>query len=100
MPVFRLEPVDGDTTNPRWETTNLREGCWVQAASEEFARKMVERLTVQNVASKPGGVLYTPWTDPSLTECRIDYPHIEVPDGIIVTVGGKTISRNEIAPRP
>lgn len=34
----------------------------------------------------------TPWLNAHLTDCRPDNPPVEVPEGIIVTVTGKSIS--------
>jgi hypothetical protein len=36
--------------------------------------------------------LYSPWLNAHLTDCRPDNPSIDVPEGTIVTVSGKTIS--------
>ena len=93
MQIFYLEPKDGDTSSPRWATSTLQEGCWVLARSEEHARQFVGQATVKMVDMKPGEpILYSPWPDSSLVECRPDNPGLDIPEGIIVTVSGKTIS--------
>jgi hypothetical protein len=92
MPIFCLQPVD-DTSDPRWEATSLKEGCWVRAETENEARAAVELATQRMVDHDPAkGILYSPWQDAKLTTCWPDSPSITVPEGIIVTVSGKTIS--------
>ncbi len=93
MPIFYLEPRDGDTSHPRWAATTLKEGCWVLAQSEEDARMLVQQATLKMVDFKPGEpILYSPWMDGRLTECHPDAPHLDIREGIILTVSGKTIS--------
>jgi hypothetical protein len=36
--------------------------------------------------------LLTPWLNAHLTDCRYDSPAVDVPEGVIVTVTGNTIS--------
>jgi hypothetical protein len=93
MPIFYLEPRDGVTSDLRWEATTLREGCWTDAGSEADARQAVALLTIQMIDFRPGEkTLISPWYDPALTDCRPDKPPLQVPEGIIVTVTGRTIS--------
>jgi hypothetical protein len=93
MPIFYLEPKDGVTSSLRWEATTLREGCWIVAESEADARAAVALFTIQFVEVRPGEkTLESPWPDPALTDCSPANPPIQVPEGIIVTVTGRTIS--------
>ena len=93
MPIFYLEPRDGATSDPRWEATYLKEGCWIEAGSEADARSAVALATLQFTDVRPGQkTTVSPWYDLSLTDCRPDKPSIQVPEGIIVTVTGRTIS--------
>ena len=96
MPIFYLTPVYGHTDTPRWAATSLREGCWVVAETEDAARRKVGASTLKMVDYKPGAAkLVSPWLDPSLTDCwPDDKPGLIIPDGIIVTVSGKTISNS------
>lgn len=93
MRVYYLEPKDGDVSDPRWAATAVQEGCWVRANSEDLARRQVESSTHTMMKRNPGWpILFSPWRDPKLTDCRPDIPRLNVPEGIIVTAGGKTFS--------
>jgi hypothetical protein len=93
MAIYYLEPRDNDTTHKRWAATNLREGCWVLAQSEDHARLLVQQATLKMVDVVPGeSILHSPWLDAQLTECRPDAPHYDIQEGIIFTASGKTIS--------
>jgi hypothetical protein len=64
----------------------------VQAQSEGHARGLVQTATQQLMDHKPGKpILYPPWIDGSLVTCRIDVDGKEVPEGVILTVSGRTI---------
>jgi hypothetical protein len=79
--------------DPRWTATELKDGCWVRALSQDDARERVSLATVKVVARPPGaGKLRSPWLDPHLTECAPDSPAVYVPDGIVVSVHGRTYS--------
>jgi hypothetical protein len=93
MQIYYLEPKNDDTSDPRWEATFLREGCWVAAGSETLARAKVQLATLKPVPWDPEQkMLYSPWPEPRLADCWIDNrPNVRVPDGVIVTLGGKTI---------
>ena len=93
MPVFYLEPKARDVSDPRWDATALREGCWVQAETEDHARQEVDQRTHTMIVRRPGWpLLFSPWRDPKLTDCRPDAPDLEVPEGIVITASGKTFS--------
>jgi hypothetical protein len=48
---------------------------------------------VNFVERQPGcPTVYSPWLDSAFAECLPDNPGINVPEGIIVTVGGHTHS--------
>jgi hypothetical protein len=91
MPVFYLEPHDGDIRDPRWAMTTLKEGCWVSAPTTEIARLIVQQATIKLLDLQPHEPLLSPWLNDRLTDCRPDSRALTVPDGIIVTVSGKTI---------
>jgi hypothetical protein len=93
MLVYYLEPKGGDTRNPRWEATFLKEGCWVIAASEALARAKVQLATIKLAPFRPEQkMLYSPWSEPTLVDCWVDTrPDVDIPQGVIVTLGGKTI---------
>lgn len=92
MPIFYLAPRDDATGHQRWAATTLKEGCWVRAESANEARLIVQQGTIQMVDFKPGEpILHSPWLDPALTDCSPATPAIQVPEGIIVTVTGRTI---------
>jgi hypothetical protein len=93
MPIFYLAPREESSADPRWEATSLKEGCWVEARTAEEARLKVEMATIAMVDFVPGRPkLYSPWRDQTLTDCRSDNPSLEIPEGAIVTVTGRTIS--------
>jgi hypothetical protein len=94
MPTFYLEPVEGQTSHPRWTSTSLSEGCWVVAPNAFEARRRVAIAT-----TKTGDVVsaqeYTPspWLNAYLTDCRLDNSPVSVPEDTIVSVTGKTIEQ-------
>jgi hypothetical protein len=106
MPIFYLEPREDQRNHPRWAATSLREGCWVAARSGYAARLKVGMATLKErcwvVApngyedrrrmSRDQEKRYSPWLNAHLTDCRPETPPIDVPEGVIVTVSGKTIS--------
>ena len=101
MPIFYLAPREGQSNDPRWAATSLREGCWVAARSGYAARLKVGMATLKEECwivaprrrmSRDQEKRYSPWLNAHLTECRPDNPPIDVPEGIILTVSGKTIS--------
>jgi hypothetical protein len=52
MPFFYLEPKNGDTSDPSWEASYLREGCWTEAVTEELARRRIESASLKMVTRK------------------------------------------------
>ena len=93
MPIFYLQPKDDAASDPSWARTTLTEGCWVLAGTEGQARDQVAQSTLKMADCVPGEpILRSPWLSSDLTACWLDIPAIEVPEGIIVMVGGKTIS--------
>ena len=93
MRVYRLEPVRDRMDDPRLDVTELKEGCWVLADSEDDARRQVELATMVMVSLKEGEpVLYSPWLDHELTECAPSQAPVEMREGIIVSEGGHTYS--------
>jgi hypothetical protein len=102
MPVYYLEPKDDDTSDPRWETTILKDGCWVVAATENLARAIVQMATIKLVPIRPGQkILYSPWSEPTLADCWVDSrPEVNIPEGVIITLGGDKIPYVARLPRP
>ena len=103
MPTFYLEPYESQIDHPRWAASSLREGCWVVARNGYAARLEVGRATLKEGCSvvAPKGWHHmspdqqkrdSPWLNAHLTDCRPDNPPVDVTEGIIVTVTGKTIS--------
>jgi hypothetical protein len=86
MTVFYLEPKGGNTSDPSWELSILKEGCWTETATEQLAREQVVRVTVKvpdaNTHSKLGS---PPWTQPRLTDCKPDKPPQNIPTGKVLT---------------
>jgi hypothetical protein len=92
MPAYYLEPRNGDTSDPSWEASSLKEGCWTEADSEERARRQVEQATFKAILPKPGGnMVCSPWTQPELVQCRLDESQKSVPSGQLLSKSGKII---------
>ena len=91
MPFFYLEPKHGDTSDPSWEATYLKQGCWTEAATEDFARQRVAGVTLRMVSRKPGHLMrvHSPWVQSSLTDCKIGEPPRDIPKGKVLTQSGK-----------
>jgi hypothetical protein len=91
MQVYRLEPKNGDTTHRNWDTTQLKERCWVLAESEVDARLKVALIT--GIAVRlPRNERFpiSPWINRDLTECVPDNTSgHEVPKGFIITASKK-----------
>jgi hypothetical protein len=93
MPIFYLEPKDGDTSDHNWQASYLREGCWVEAETEAAARLRVTGATLKMVDAKFGHPMRasSPWEQTALTTCRPDKPSKDVPPGKIMTKSGKIL---------
>jgi hypothetical protein len=89
MPIYFLEPRDGNTSDPSWAASYLKEGCWVVSGSEKSARRKVEGATLKAVEfSRPN----SPWLDWRFTTCRIDRPPHDIPTDQIVMKNGKVFN--------
>ncbi|MGM4992599.1 hypothetical protein [Tardiphaga sp. 841_E9_N1_2] len=92
MPIYKLQPVKDSLNNDSWAATSLKEECWIDAETEELARVLIEGDTKQMVDVKPGEPMniYSPWRDPSLTNCAIDNDATFVEEArVIFLAGGK-----------
>jgi hypothetical protein len=90
MQVYHLEPNNGDTSDPSWEASSLIEGCWIEADTEELARRQVEQATFQPPKLDKDDVL-SPWTQEKLVVCRLDQTRKDVPSGQVLSESGKII---------
>jgi hypothetical protein len=92
MPIFYLEPKNGDTSDPSWEASSLKEGCWTEAKTTEQARHKVEGASLKMVDMKPGKpVVYSPWIQTRLTDCGLGKPPRDIPAGKVLTKSGKIL---------
>jgi hypothetical protein len=92
MPVYYLEPKDGDTSNESWRASSLREGCWTEANTEHLARRQVEQSTFEAIESEDGdSFVPSPWPQRSLVLCRIEEGPQNVPSNKILSRSGKII---------
>jgi hypothetical protein len=92
MPIFYLEPQNGETIDPSWEASYLREGCWIEAESEAQACLRVENTTLKMRDMIPGRkVVFPPWQQPHLVGCREANPPRDIPPEKILTKSGKLI---------
>jgi len=92
MPVYYLEPKNGDTSDPSWEACYLREGCWVEAESEAQARLRIEGATLKMRDVIPGRkIVFPPWQQTGLVTCREDKPPRDIPAGKVLTKSGRLL---------
>jgi hypothetical protein len=92
MPDFYLEPKGGDTSDPCWEASYLKEGCWIEAGTEELARCRVESATLKMRDMKSDRpIVFSPWIQPRFTDCKLDKPPRFVPAGKVLTESGKIL---------
>jgi len=93
MPIFRFDPVSETFDNPRWEASKIREPFWIMASSEDEARQKAALTLIAFTDRRIGEpTVFSPWLDPDYAECSLDRPAVDVPDGIIVTLAGRTHS--------
>ena len=71
MPVFRLTPLEGTETSPRWRASSMRPYClWIRARDEQEARGAVAKATaIRPMIGDPGSA---PWKDSGLVACEYD----------------------------
>jgi hypothetical protein len=93
MATYYLEPKSSSTGDPSWEASSIKEGCWVQADSENHARQLAENATGRMVSVKPGQAMKirSPWAQPSLTDCKTDKAPRDIPPGKVLTKSGKVL---------
>ena len=93
MRTFYLEPKDGDTSDPNWAATSLKEGCWVKAESESNARRLVELAGLKTMEIRPGQmiILHSPWLDPELTSCEPTDAGPDIIEGVILPKSARPI---------
>jgi hypothetical protein len=92
MAVFVLGPRNGDTNDPRWEASSLKERCWTEAETEQIARRLVEGATFERVDAPGLKVAASPWTDPQLTYCHVDSSAPSVPVQSVLSERGTVIA--------
>jgi hypothetical protein len=101
MTTYYLEPKNGDTTDPSWEASSLREGCWTEADSEKLARRQVEQATFKAILTKSGqNMVCSPWTQPGLVHCKIDLAQKGVPSSQVLSKSGKIIDLPAVPTSP
>ena len=101
MPTYYLEPKNGDTSDPSWEASSLKEGCWTEADSEELARRQVEQATYKAILPKTGSnTVGSPWTRPGLVQCKIDEDQKSVPSSQLLSKSGKIIDIPAVTTSP
>jgi hypothetical protein len=95
LPIFRLEPIEERLSDPRWEATDLKVGCWVLADDEQSARLRVQHATLRmtDVESDRASAGPPPWEDDALARCFVNQPrHLPVPYGVVVAEDGRTFT--------
>jgi hypothetical protein len=92
MPIFYVEPKDGDTSDPSWATTYIHEGVWLSAHDPDHARMIMQGSTLKMTDVHPGKkILTSPWLNGHLTICKADSLPRAIPKGKILTKSGKLI---------
>ncbi len=90
MPIFYLEPKDGDTSDPNWAATYIHEGVWLVARDPDDARMVMQGSALKATDFRPGEtILSSPWITGRLTTCKADNPPHEIPEGKILTKSGR-----------
>jgi hypothetical protein len=94
MPVYRLEPRNGDTLDPNWAASRLLQGCWVLAESEQEARLNVTFATTVATKIEFGTpIKASPWQFSDLTTCVIDKaPGRQPTHGAVIAFSGRKFS--------
>jgi hypothetical protein len=87
MAFFHLVPRNNDTSDPCWATSILKEGCWIEADSEEKARGALAIKT--ETLDPPNIVAKSPWLDDRLTECLQAEPPFDFLVGKILSDSGR-----------
>ena len=94
MPIFYLEPKGGDTHDPSWAVSCIKEGCWVEADTEELARWWVQAATLRAQDMEPRSTYeshHSPWGNKDLTDCKPGQPRQDIPAGKVLTESGKIL---------
>jgi hypothetical protein len=90
MPIFYLEPIDRNDQS--WDSTRLKEACWVDATCPAHARGLVAIMTAEIPRLGSGTQIpLSPWMNNALSHCQLDIGNVIVPGRAIVTVAGQTI---------
>lgn len=94
--IFCLWPIEGQEGHRDWAASALAPvRCWVRARNAADARAYVMLATIIAAKVVPGDIApvkTSPWTNPALTGCSIDEPSLDIPEGVVVTSEGQTIS--------
>jgi hypothetical protein len=94
MSIFYLEPKDGNTLDPSWAVSSIKEGCWIDAETEELARCRVQGATLiaQDIVPRSTceGHL-SPWGNIELTDCKPSHSRQDIPAGKVLTESGKIL---------
>jgi hypothetical protein len=96
MPNFYLEPKAGHTHDPSWAVSCIKEGCWIEAETEELARLRVQGATLLAQDMVSSERLFSPWTNAELTDCTLSEPPRQIPAEKVLSKSGKILD----APRP
>jgi hypothetical protein len=92
MPIYYLEPKEGDTSDERWEASSLKEGCWTVADTEDLARRQVGQATFEAISTNlDGSLVYSPWMQKRLVDCKMDQERKDVPSRQVLSKSGKLI---------
>jgi hypothetical protein len=90
MKVFRLEPDRAKLSDPRWESSIVRETIWVTAETEKEARNLAAQQSARATPVRRYKKIGTsPWYDFSLASCGPDLAKNDIPmHGIVVKADG------------
>ena len=92
MPVFRLDPVTAELSNPNWQCSTIgAQTCWVRAESDHEARWAATTATIiARGGSASDDSPLMPWNHGQFATCTLD-PSKEgvIAPGQLLDAGGR-----------
>lgn len=86
MPVYKLDIVD--RVAPAWQGTAIATGGWVRADCERDARRCFGEAEPRKRGASSSLVIFSPWYDTRVTNCRLDQSHEDLTGGMIELTNG------------
>lgn len=86
---YRLDPAEDYIFHAHWNSSKIRETCWVRAASEREAR-MIASIRLTGPLSSKQGYPSEPWLNKLLVRCSCEVPPLELGNRSLITQSGVT----------